>query len=85
MTKPIFIIRIPYETLTLELLDEVSKMDKKLNDYHVLSLMDSSIKNVEFECYNAMNCDNTDIETLKEYVTGTIKEIRSQDETRTGR
>jgi hypothetical protein len=71
MTKPIFIIRFPY-TKDLSLMERYSKtyeeIRKQLSDYHVLSPMDNSVERVEFECYNAINATDVEIEELKQMV-----------------
>jgi hypothetical protein len=71
MAKPIFIIRFPY-TKDLSLMERYSKtyeeIRKQLSDYHILSPMDSSVERVEFECYNAINATDVEIEELKQMI-----------------
>lgn len=44
------------------------QIGKQLPDYHVLCPMDNSVDRVEFECYNAINATDKDIEEIKQMV-----------------
>ena len=69
MSKPIFIIRFPYqEENRAKFLEMYKQLGEQLSDYHVLCPMDSSISRVEFECYNASNATDKDIEEIKQMV-----------------
>ena len=64
--KPIFIIRFPYSEGNTSYYDSAYKMvSNQLIDYHVLSLMDSTVKKVEFEIFNLINATDKDIEELR--------------------
>jgi len=71
VAKPIFIIRFPY-TEDLSQMEKYSKtyeeIRKQLSDYHILSPMDNSVERVEFECYNAINATDVEIEELKQMI-----------------
>ena len=71
VAKPIFIIRFPY-VKEQHIVDKYLKMYKELGeqmtDYHVLCPMDNSVERVEFECYNAINATDVEIEELKQMV-----------------
>jgi hypothetical protein len=69
MSKPIFIIRFPYSPENAENYFQMYKqIGKQLPDYHVLCPMDNSVDRVEFECYNAINATDKDIEEIKQMV-----------------
>jgi hypothetical protein len=64
--KPIFLIRFPNSPeLKDKYLIHYEMLTEKLPDYNVLALMESGIDRVEFECYNALNSTEKDIEELK--------------------
>jgi hypothetical protein len=69
MSKPIFILRFPHSnedrSKYLELLEMVRKT---LRDYHVLGFMDSNTGKIEFECYNADNVAEVDIQEIKQRI-----------------
>jgi hypothetical protein len=45
---------------------------KKLNDYHVLALVDSGVKQITFECYNSPHTEK-EFNELKEEVLKLLK------------
>jgi sugar-specific transcriptional regulator TrmB len=69
MSKPIFIIRFPYiKELDREQFERYCKqIGEQLSDYHVLSLIDSMVARVEFECFNAPHTE-MEFEELKRRV-----------------
>lgn len=76
-SKPILIIRIPHGALTPDGSPEDAKqkiynyykdLREELTDYHVLALYDSKVEKVEFECVNALNASEEEIEGLKKKV-----------------
>ena len=79
MSKPIFIIRFPYiRDLHREHFERYYRqIGEQLHDYHVLSLIDSSVEKVEFECFNA---PHTEIEfnNLKQMVMETLSKSLNQ-------
>lgn len=76
VVKPIFIIRFPY-TNNFDQMEKYLKMYKEIGeqmtDYYVLCPMDNSVERVEFECYNAINATDVEIEELKQMVLEKIK------------
>jgi hypothetical protein len=74
MSKPIFIVRFPYiKNLDREQFERYYKqIGEQLPDYHVLSLIDSLVERVEFECYNAPHTE-IEFEELKKRVLDMIK------------
>ena len=76
VVKPIFIIRFPY-TNNFDQMEKYLKMYKEIGeqmtDYHVLCPMDNSVERVEFECYNAINATDVEIEELKQMILEKIK------------
>jgi hypothetical protein len=76
VAKPIFIIRFPY-TNNFDQMEKYLKMYKEIGeqmtDYHVLCPMDNSVERVEFECYNAINATDVEIEELKQMILEKIK------------
>ena len=76
MSKPIFIIRFPYtenKEIKTRFLGQIEEIRMTLKDYHILTPMDNSIERVEFECYNAINATDVEIEELKQMVLEKIK------------
>lgn len=77
MSKPIFIVKLPQQMVELagkKHFEQIQlDLDKKLYDYHVLVAMDSSIEKTEFECFNAVNVTDVEIEELKEMVLNQLK------------
>jgi hypothetical protein len=64
--KPIFLIRFPHSPeQKANYLSYYEMLIEQLPDYNVLVLMESGIDRVEFECYNALNSTEKDIEELK--------------------
>jgi hypothetical protein len=80
MSKPIFIVKLPpqlIESAGKEHFDRVQyDLKIKLYDYHVLVTMDSSIEKTEFECLNAINATDIDIEELKKMVINSLNKIK---------
>lgn len=76
MSKPVFIIRFPFTEVNRQTdayLQMFKQIGEQLSDYHVLCTMDNSVDRVEFECYNAINATDKDIEELKQMVLKTIE------------
>ena len=85
-TKPILVLRIPHGAVTPGGNPEEAKQKiynyyrdlvEQLIDYHVLALYDSSVQKLEFECINALNATEEDIENLKRRVEKIMEEGRS--------
>jgi len=80
MAKPIFIMRIPIETVKAfgyEQFEKVSqKLQRKLKDYHVLTMVDNMVTDAQFECFNADNVTEKDIKDIKEMLVDSIKKIQ---------
>jgi hypothetical protein len=69
MSKPIFIVRFPYSLDLKESFEHTTRwLQSKLPDYHVLPLIENHTEKVEFECYNAINATDKEIEEIKEMV-----------------
>ena len=66
--KPIFLIRFPSsENISNDRFKKHYELvSEQLPDYNVLALIESGIDRVQFECYNAINATEKDIEELKE-------------------
>lgn len=74
MSKPVFIVRFPFiETNRDAYLQMFKQIGEQLLDYHVLCTMDNSVDRVEFECFNAINATDKDIEELKQMVLKIIE------------
>ena len=71
MSKPIFIMRIPLETLRSnpELAQKSQKaLQRKLKDYHVITMGDNTVKRAEFECFSISDeMAEEIIATIKQY------------------
>jgi len=73
MAKPIFVVRCPSEQYSgfkgKEVFHEQQKkLQEKLEDYHVISLMDGSIEEHQLELFNVTNTTDIEIEELKNKV-----------------
>ncbi len=72
MSKPILVVRFPYRDTDIDRLEQVTQnLQKQLDDYHTLFLMDSSVERIEFECFNAPHTE-ADFEELKAQCLQTI-------------
>jgi hypothetical protein len=79
MSKPIFIVRFPAELVMQhrERFEEASRdLQTKLSDYHVLTVMESGLETAQFECFNAINATDKDIEELRDMCLDAIKKIQ---------
>jgi hypothetical protein len=72
MAKPIFILRCPSGHYTngdeKRFFEQQNKLQEKLSDYHVISIMDGTIREHEVECYNVTNISDIEIEEFKQKV-----------------
>ena len=87
-SKPILVIRIPQGAVTPEGSPEDSRkkiyeyykaLREQLTDYHTLTLYDSSVQKIEFECINALNATEEDIENLKTKVEKILENSKSEE------
>jgi len=79
MSKPIFIVRFPAEIVmeNRERFEEAAEaIQRKLSDYHVLVVMESGLEATQFECFNAVNATDKDIEELRDMCLDAIKNIK---------
>jgi hypothetical protein len=79
MSKPIFIVRFPAEIVmeNRDRFEEISRdLQAKLSDYHVLVVMESGLEATQFECFNAVNATDKDIEELRDMCLDAIKNIK---------
>ena len=72
MAKPILVIRFPYDRHIDELVNATKNLEKKMDDYHILSFMDSCTDRVKFECFNSPHTE-IEFEELKRHVLELIK------------
>lgn len=70
-SRPIFIVRTPILEPAL-VRDLQYILSKRILDYHVLVVPDSTIKVVQFECFNAPHTEMK-FNNLKKYVTNIIE------------
>ena len=65
--KPIFLVRMPKpdDDDRDKYIEMTRGLEFKLNDYHVLIAFDNKIKTVVFECFNAKDATEIDIESLR--------------------
>ncbi len=76
MSKPIFVVRFPAELVVQhrERFEEASKnLQTNLQDYHVLTVMESGLEATKFECFNAIDATEVDIEDIKEMIRVTLE------------
>ena len=78
MAKPIFIIRIPISTLETMGADKLrqifNNLQMQLNDYHVLSMVDNHVETAGFQCFNANDVPEIELDALKEMCMNALKE-----------
>ena len=78
-SKPIFVVRFPAEHVMQhrERFEEASRdLQTKLSDYHVLTVMESGLDAAQFECFNAINATDKDIQELRDMCLNAIKDLR---------
>jgi hypothetical protein len=65
--KPIFLVRMPKpDDVDRDKYIEMSRdLESRLNDYHVLVAFDNKIETAVFECFNAKDATEIDIESLR--------------------
>jgi hypothetical protein len=68
--KAICVLRVPSD-----LLDHIDRIGSSLEsrigvDYHVITVLDKSISEFQFEVYNAANLPEVDIKQLKKELSG---------------
>ena len=79
MSKPIFIVRFPAEIVmeNRDRFEEISRdLQAKLSDYHVLVVMESGLDGAKFECFNAVNATDKDVQELRDMCLDAIKKIQ---------
>ena len=79
MSKPIFVVRFPAEHVMQhrDRFEEASRdLQTKLSDYHVLTVMESGLDVAQFECFNAINATDKDIQELRDMCLNAIKDLR---------
>ena len=77
MSKPIFIVRIPKRDFLgeVEMLAKLRHdLKKELTDYHVLVAADSDTGKSEFECYNADDATEANIEEIQDKIFEILKQ-----------
>lgn len=73
MSKPIFILEVPQHLNDDRTMEMTYKLEKKLDDYHVLVIRNRSV-NFAYQCYNATNMTEIEFDELKKLVEETIKQ-----------
>lgn len=77
MSKPIFIVRIPHvlrEQEGVERFEELQRqLQAKLDDYHVLAIIDSAVDAVAFACFNADDAEQKKIDEIKQMISESLK------------
>ena len=65
--KPIFLVRMPKpeDDDRDKYIEMMNQLEFKLNDYHVLLAFDNRIETAIFECFNAKDATEIDIESLR--------------------
>jgi hypothetical protein len=68
--KAICVLRVPSDLL--EYIDRIgSTLESRIGvDYHVITVLDKSVSELQFEVYNAANLPEVDIKQLKEELSG---------------
>jgi hypothetical protein len=74
MTKPIFIVRIPFSINKDKLKEQMDYVTRKLHDdYHVIPVLDNYVQQLQFECYNPNNISYKKLEEIKQMVLNQLK------------
>lgn len=77
MSKPIFIVRIPHvlkEQEGVARFEELQRqLQAKVNDYHVLTIIDSSVSALVFECFNSDDAEQKKIDEIKQMISESLK------------
>ena len=65
--KPIFLVRLPKpeDDDRDKYIEMTRQLETRLNDYHVLVAFDNKIESAVFECFNAKDATEIDIESLR--------------------
>jgi hypothetical protein len=79
MSKPIFIMRFPdHDEIDIQTFEKhYENIGNQLNDYHVLAVIDSYVRTITFECFNAPHTE-MEFEELKKRVLELIKEKKNE-------
>lgn len=83
MSKPIFIWRVPLQAVVgnREQFEQIQQdLQAKLSDYHVLCMTDPEVSSPQFECYNAVNAEEKDIEELKQMGTAMLNLVLQREQ-----
>ena len=73
MAKPILVIRFPYDEIFIKEMDNINKkLERKIDDYHILPVIDNYTKQIKFECFNSPHTE-IEFEELKQRVLELIK------------
>jgi hypothetical protein len=83
MNKPIFIWRVPLQAVmnNTDGFEQIYiDLQAKLSDYHVLCMTDPDVSSPQFECYNAINAEEKDIEELKQMGTAMLNSISQREQ-----
>lgn len=77
MTKPILVIRLAFHT-TMQELDRIKDgiNDKIHDDYHVMFVTTERMGEINFECHNVQDVDETSFEKFKAEIEAKIKKIQ---------
>jgi hypothetical protein len=88
MSKPIFIIRIPSETYSSNLDKyerQLASIKKELReDYHVIMVVESHISNVGFQCFNAVETTDIQIQELSDQIQKRLDNMFNQSDSEPG-
>jgi len=80
-TKPILVVRFPMGSVSSKQVEEVAFEDlqRKMNDYHVVGLRDTSVSRIEFECYNSTHTD-LEFSELRELLLDAVRKAADEEE-----
>jgi hypothetical protein len=80
MAKPIFIVRIPTDSVSRQYAEHFDRMARdlqsKMPDYHVLVMMDNHVKEAQFQCFNSDMVPEIELDALKEMCMNALKDIK---------
>jgi hypothetical protein len=77
--KPIFVVRLPrryFQSEPKTYMQALDDLRATLTDYHVLITSDTDLDNTKFECYNAANATEADLQAIQDIV---LKKIEDEE------
>lgn len=74
MSKPIFVIQLPYTEEVSNLNNLQGWLESKLIDWHVLVVF-TTVKEVQFTAFSEQAATDVELESFKEMITNQLKQV----------